>query len=300
MGKIVKLYVCMGLPASGKSTWVKDKIRANPNVVKRVNKDDIRAMVGDGMWNKNLESFYVKIEDNIIIEGLNSGKDVIVDDTNLNPVHFKRFRSIIRDCKNAVEIEFKIFDTDIETCIERDKLRSPSVGEDVIRGMAKKWLKDGKIVEPKFEVVALEPYTQDPALPHVIIVDIDGTVALKHPDRGHFDWKKVGLDYPNQPIVDIIKSLSKDVKIIFMSGRDGSCRNETMGWLKAIFGVQPYLFMRTANDNRKDSIIKYELWEEHIKNQYYVRAVFDDRNSVCDMWRKRLGLTVCQVNYGNF
>jgi hypothetical protein len=58
--------------------------------------------------------------------------------------------------------------------------------------------------------------------------------------------------------------------------------------------------MRKNNDQRKDSIIKFELFENHIKDKYYVELVVDDRQQVVDMWRRKLGLTCLQVDYGDF
>ena len=58
--------------------------------------------------------------------------------------------------------------------------------------------------------------------------------------------------------------------------------------------------MRPQNDNRKDALIKRELFEQHILGQYYVELVVDDRQQVVDMWRRTLGLTCVQVDYGDF
>jgi hypothetical protein len=44
---------------------------------------------------------------------------------------------------------------------------------------------------------------QDEKLPRAIIVDIDGTLAIKG-DRDIFDYSKVHLDLPNKPIVDLV------------------------------------------------------------------------------------------------
>ncbi len=56
--------------------------------------------------------------------------------------------------------------------------------------------------------------------------------------------------------------------------------------------------MRKTGDNRKDNIIKAELWRE-IQEKYNILAMFDDRNRVVDMAR-RLGYKVCQVAEGDF
>lgn len=58
--------------------------------------------------------------------------------------------------------------------------------------------------------------------------------------------------------------------------------------------------MRKTQDNRKDSIIKTEIYQEFIKEHYFVEFVLDDRNQVVDTWRKDLKLPCFQVNYGDF
>ena len=57
--------------------------------------------------------------------------------------------------------------------------------------------------------------------------------------------------------------------------------------------------MRTPKDNRKDCIIKRELFDAHIKGKYYIDFVLDDRNQMVDLWRS-MGLTCLQVADGNF
>ena len=43
--------------------------------------------------------------------------------------------------------------------------------------------------------------------------------------------------------------------------------------------------MRKAGDNRVDYVIKYEIFDQHIRNKYNVLGVFDDRSQVINMWR---------------
>ena len=59
------------------------------------------------------------------------------------------------------------------------------------------------------------------------------------------------------------------------------------------------VYMRDKNDSRKDTIIKHEIYENYIKNKFNVRVIYDDRNSVVDMWRS-LGLKCFQVQEGDF
>ena len=57
--------------------------------------------------------------------------------------------------------------------------------------------------------------------------------------------------------------------------------------------------MRATGDFRPDSVVKEEIYNNHIKDNYYVAGVFDDRDSVVKLWRD-LGLTCFQVYYGDF
>jgi hypothetical protein len=90
-----------------------------------------------------------------------------------------------------------------------------------------------------------------------------------------------------------------DVEIIFLSGRKDECINETIEWLRANGWKKNKLIMRTSTDERCDTIVKKEMYEEFIEPKYNVFAVFDDRNRVVDMWRG-LNLPTYQVWYGNF
>ena len=78
-----KVYLTKGLPGSGKSTWAKEMVSKNPNSYKRVNKDDLRAMLDNGKHSEDAEKFILNVRDSIILLALENGKHVIVDDTNL-------------------------------------------------------------------------------------------------------------------------------------------------------------------------------------------------------------------------
>lgn len=126
------IYFLQGLPASGKTTWAKAYAQQNPMTV-RVNKDDIRAMFAAN-WSSKLEQLTVHIEREAVELAYKKGFDVIIDNTNLNPVHLNYYISDYGD-----EIQIKTFPLDVETCIERDSQRENPVGEKVIREMYNKW-----------------------------------------------------------------------------------------------------------------------------------------------------------------
>lgn len=141
-----KIIMTKGLPASGKSTWAKKLQADNPGIYKRVNKDDLRAMLDDKKWAKHNEEFVLMIRDMIIEEALVGGWSVIVDDTNLHPKHEATIRAIAD--KFEIKLEIKDF-TDVEpiTCIERDMERMEPVGEKVIWKMFDQFLsKDNRVL----------------------------------------------------------------------------------------------------------------------------------------------------------
>ena len=169
---------------------------------------------------------------------------------------------------------------------------------------------------------------------NAILVDIDGTYALgigEH--RKAFEYHKCGHDKQNKTVkmvmVAMIRSHYID-KIIFLSGRENvtfpgkstrkdksyrralwsgnehkDCYDLTYHWIDHwlscadIEDDQWELFMREADDNRKDSIIKEEIYNKVIKPRYNIKLVLDDRNQVVDMWRN-IGLPCFQVAPGDF
>jgi len=306
------LYITVGLPASGKSTWAKKLVADNPNTYKRVNKDDLRAMLDVGHWSNGNEQFVLETRDFIVREALKDGKSVIVDDTNLSSKHQSRLESIVSHVNRGITIKIVLFNTSVEECIARDSQRSGSakVGAKVINMMATSFeRRKAELNSSSFEVIvidngtqpvnAVEPVAYDPNLEDIVIFDIDGTVALMS-NRSPFDWARVHEDAVNQPVADLVRLIDDSgIPVIALSGRDGSCRTLTENWLVANNIPFDDLFMRAAGDSRKDSIVKMEIYNEHIRGKYNVKFILDDRNQVVDMWRS-LGLPCFQVAPGNF
>jgi predicted kinase len=279
-----KLLMLKGLPASGKSTFAKDLVKTQGYV--RVNKDDLRAMLHGSKHTKGNESQTLRIRDAVIADSLHNGRNVVVDDTNLNPIHEQVLRELAAQFK--AEFAVKFFDVSVAECIERDLRRPVSVGARVIKQQYNQWLRK-TVPAPVF----------NPELPTIILCDIDGTVAHMS-TRSPFDWKKVGQDTVDKEIGGLLALIATEIDIVFMSGRDAVCRPETEAWLKKHGLKYKALHMRAENDNRKDNIVKRELYEQHIAGKYNVFFVLDDRDQVVDMWRNELGLKVLQVAEGDF
>jgi len=278
--KSMKIIILKGLPASGKTTWAKEQ-----KGYKRINKDDLRAMIDNGRWSRGNEKLILRVRDEIIKECLTNEKSVIIDDTNFAEKHIERIKQIAF-AYNA-EVEIKDFDVNVNECIRRDKERKNPVGQKVIQDMYYKYIK--KDIEPIKWVSKRKT---------AIICDIDGTLA-KMINRSPFDWSKVGNDKLVLPVADILDKYKDSVDIILLSGRDGICKEETKEWLMNNSVKYNHLFMRDVNNNEKDSIIKERIYKEKIAPNYNILFVLDDRNQVVNMWRN-LGLTCFQVNEGNF
>ena len=84
-----------------------------------------------------------------------------------------------------------------------------------------------------------------------------------------------------------------------MSGRSSEFRAHTERWLQANNIRYSELHMRAEGDQRKDSIVKRELFDAHVRGKWNVSFVLDDRQQVVDMWRG-LGLVCLQVAPGDF
>lgn len=304
-----KVIILKGLPASGKSTWSREYMASHPNT-KRVNKDDLRAMIDNGVWDRDREKFILQIRDDIILQSLKKSFDVIVDDTNLSPKHINRIKATTPNTAEIV-INDEFLDVSLVECIQRDQDRENSVGRKVIEGMYNQFLSKNPMSREEKSQVWFKTFTDrtveyvpyDVNLEDIIICDIDGTIALKG-DRSPFDYTRVKEDLPHEPVIAFIKEYAyREIvsHIIMVSGREGTdqVRLDTLDWLDR-YEIPYYdLLTRKAGDYRKDVIIKTEIYEEHIKGKYNVLFVLDDRNQTVAGWRK-LGLPTFQVAEGDF
>jgi hypothetical protein len=262
----------------------------------------------DIKWDPKQEKIVKSVKLERIRKVLNEGKDVIVDNTHMNPRTLTSMQEWFK--QEYPEVDVIVWDfrhIPIETCIERDSKREgkEKVGVGVIMKMAKE---GGLIPE-------VEPYPVDPKLPCCIICDLDGTLALFGNRRNPYDASKCDeTDEPNQAVLDVLKTyenISSEGygfpnvdKVFFFSGRKEKDKEPTLKFLdkKCELYVGEccnfyQLVMRKDNDERHDAVVKKEFFDEYIHGKYNVAFIFDDRPKIVRMW-KSLGLPVFNVGDG--
>jgi predicted kinase len=323
---MLKITLTVGIPACGKSTWAKDEVKKSPEKTTRINRDDLRSMMSNYHFSDSNEKLVTSAKEHMIKEALRYGRDIIIDETNLNRRNFDDICKLVRAMNIDCMVMEKPFFVELDEAIARDAARQGSahVGEDVVR---KFWKKAGgaqhKHYKPRVEIIQRETTasveakkpTVNSTLPFAVICDLDGTLSLfnslrsdgsvdvRHSDahtRSPYDASKCHEDTLNEPVAVVLENMFKaGYHIIFCSGREDCYRPQTEQFIKKHLGVQYELLMRKTGDLRKDSVIKSELYLDNIVPRYNVLMVLDDRNQVVDFWRSK-GLPCWQVAPGNF
>lgn len=290
-----KLIIMQGLPASGKSTLAEKLAKENGAV--RINKDLLRTMLHFDRFTGKNEEMTRHAARLLAREFLLDGKNVIIDDTNLNPKNLQGWVDLAKETQGT-RIEYQRLDTPLEVCVDRDNARKDSVGPHVIVGMALQW---GLYPKPDKGVV---------------LCDLDGTLCdishrlhhVKVPEGEKKDWKSffeaIPQDKVRQDVLDMLLRYAEDGhEIFFISARPEDHRLATRNWLYAkLDGMYALnerlrgLFMRPAHDSRPDTEVKADMFDRYFKD-LPIEAIIDDRPSVIRMWRER-GLPVTDVGAG--
>ena len=291
-----KVILTVGASASGKTTFVEQQMRKGSTRLETVNlnRDDVRFELfcdGERDWakykfNTANEARVTEVIDEAAAEAFQYRYNIIVSDTNLNPAIREKWKNLA-----------KLYDYEyIEIPVECEWT------ELVKRNNNRKGGIDLKILREQYmrmnEYLGRKTYTPDESKPKAFIVDVDGTVADMEGIRKPYDWDKVHLDRPRESVIAMVSGLmNSGYKIIFLSGRDGVCFHEARDWLKDYFGTFETLRMRKEDDQRKDYIIKEELFWK-IADDYNIVGAIDDRHQVLRLWEE-LGIKdIINVNRG--
>ena len=259
------IVLTVGLPASGKDTWCDEEMQKYPGKYKKVNRDLMREMFNAPGFSQRNENLVLETRDFIVERALFKGWDVIVCDTNFAGANWIRMCEIAKRVGN-VRVYEKFFDVSLKECLRRNPLRRCPVPEDVIHKMYNKYLKNKKVEirdeyfpkEPKH--LSLIPYDSDKK--DCVVIDMDGTLAI-NTTRSYYDNSRVGEDAVFEPIVNLCNLLAQHYTPIIVSGRTKSCLDMTRLWLEknCMFPKGIEIYMRDDGDNRKDIVVKKEIYE---------------------------------------
>ena len=300
----VQYISACGIPASGKSTWACKWVAEDPLNRVRVNKDTLRAMTNNSVWSGEYENLINGVQKSLIRSALKSGRSVVNDNTNFAKQHWTDIVKMVQGMGIECFMSEKPFYIELDEALERDAKRegAAKVGEVVIR---KFWKQSGgtqfKHYHPRIETITKrEPFariTQDKSLPAAVVFDNDGTISLIHSGRSPYDASTSDLDLPHEHVIECMRNYHElGYKILFVSGREEKDRAPTERFYAKHFPEVKYeLYMRPTGDQRKDWIIKDEIYNAHIKPRYFVAGWFDDRAQVCK-WVYESGLPLFRVN----
>ena len=121
----------MGLPGSGKSTWL---ARLSVNAI---SSDEIRRWIADDPTNQSIHRIVFGTVRYLIVQRLKAGRPVTyIDATSLTPWERRPYIRLgqLHDC----EVEAVFFDVPVEVCIARNRTRGRIVPEEAIREMARR------------------------------------------------------------------------------------------------------------------------------------------------------------------
>ena len=130
-----KIIICQGIQGSGKSTWARKWAQEDPSHRVRWNNDDMRLLMGQ-YWVPSREPLLSKIRALFMNTTMDYGFDIVIDDMNLNPRTTEYYEVLVENYNNIHEdkytIEYRLFNTPLNVCIERDAKRENPIGAKVI------------------------------------------------------------------------------------------------------------------------------------------------------------------------
>lgn len=133
-----KLIILCGIPASGKSTWVKMHKDSISKTTKVVSRDKIRFSLlkeGEGYFSKEKQVFNTFIEE--IKKGLIENEVTIADATHLNENSRRKLLNALGTSLKNIETDALFIKVNLETALERNSHRAGRalVPEDSIKNM---------------------------------------------------------------------------------------------------------------------------------------------------------------------
>lgn len=247
----------------------------------------------------------------LFLEALAAGKNIVVDRMNFNREQRDRYLAPAK--KAGYETKIEVLHESRATCLERCIARTghPTIkDEDNAKSALSMFFSKYERVQDNEadEVVRHWPENEKP---YAVWIDIDNTLSDAthrqhhlHNDKGA-RWDKFFAEMDKDPInlwcETLIEGMHEKYKVVICSGRPDNYKAITEAWLNKHAVPYDALFMRSANDSRKDSIVKEQLFEFEVKTRFDLLFAVDDRKQVIDQMRSH-GVVVldCAGEKGNF
>lgn len=290
-----RIILTRGLPGSGKTTWAKITASDPDGNIVRVSRDDIRMQMF-GKYHGVDEDTVTSVENAMVRAALGAGKTVIIDAMHLQQRYINGWQRL------GYPIEIVEFNATLDDLLERNLKRDKQVPASFIHSTHTKFVnKDGtlkkvKLSPEQYVTSDLPKYDtmRQAWAPEAYIFDIDGTLAHNDGHRSFYDYSAVYNDKVHYHVASVANSLEEMHNIIIVTGRKAEALEDTISWLVDNNIRYDEIYSRADGDDRPDSIVKYEILRDDIAPHFDVLGVFDDRPSVCEMWRS-IGIPTFQV-----
>lgn len=319
-------FIIRGAPGTGKSVKALEIAASIPNTI-IVSADDYWMVDGKYVFDASrLGDAHAQCFRQFS-EAVAAGRNVIVDNTNLNYKDICKYIDYLLKNNNLnhyiynvelVQVQYNSIEKAIELRSNRDD--GKNIPENHMRQMFKKFKEDirghlltdykGKIGLGELDLLQNTlPWTKPvEGLPEAITCDLDGTLAIFEYTNGlkirsPYAAELAESDFICRPVAMALGAFfNAGIEVIFVSGRADNHRAPTEAFLERASDQYGFtyndLHMRKVGDSRSDVIVKKEIYDEFIKDQYNIVAVFDDRRGVISLWRSE-GLYVFDCNYRN-
>jgi predicted kinase len=133
----VKLIITVGLPGSGKSTYL---ARLGVNAI---SSDEIRRLIADDPLDQTMNARIFAAVRYLVRQRIAAGRPVTyVDATHLTPWERRPYVKFAE--RHGCQLEALFFDVPVETCMARNQTRDRVVAEEAIRKMARRLVPPSK------------------------------------------------------------------------------------------------------------------------------------------------------------
>lgn len=292
---MVKMLVIRGLPGSSKSTLASSLNESLKGII--LSTDSVLCdSNGTYLFSPDYMGLAHSLNTAKCKEVCRRGLNVIIDNTNTTTKEVQPYYDIAMEYGYDFEMVIPSTDWafDVEECFKRNTHNVPF---ETIQRMRNRFESNDKVLaklKQKKVIERIVPYIPLEDKPACLICDLDGTLSNFEGIRGPYDTVQCEKDKVNEQVANALYHYSGC--IILMSGRDSKFRPQTENWLAKNNIRHELLLMRKEDDLRRDSTIKLELFNEHIRNNYNVECVYDDRPQVLEEVWWPLGIWTFNCN----